>query len=62
MKTILKIVSLIGLLLTAVPSFLVLKDIINMKTNFNIMFVGMIIYFGTAPFWMKSKPLEETED
>lgn len=62
MKTILKTASFIGLLLTAVPSFFVMKDVIDMKTNFNLMIAGMVIYFCTAPFWMKSKPLEDSEE
>lgn len=62
MKTILKIASFTGLLLTVAPSFFVLKGVIEMKTNFTLMIAGMIIYFCTAPFWMKSKPLEEGEE
>jgi hypothetical protein len=59
MKTILKIISFAGLSLTVIPSILVLYGVIDIQTNFVLMAVGMFIFFGSAPFWMKSKPLEE---
>lgn len=62
MKTILKIASAIGLALTAIPSFLVFNEVIDIKMNFTLMIIGMLLYFGTAPFWMKSKSLEEADE
>ncbi len=62
MKNVLKIASAIGLALTVVPSFLVFNNLMDVKQNFTLMTIGMFIYFGTAPFWMKSKSLEEAED
>lgn len=62
MKTILKIASYIGLALTVFPSFFVFNGLIDTKLNFTLMIIGMLLYFGTAPFWMKSKSLEEAED
>lgn len=62
MKNILKIASALGLALTVIPSFMEFHGIIDMKMNFTLMTVGMFLYFGTAPFWMKSKSLEESED
>ena len=59
MKNILKIISLAGLVLTIVPSMLVFKGVIDLKLHYNLMIVGMVLWFGSAPFWMKSKSLEE---
>ncbi|MGF7140593.1 hypothetical protein [Roseimarinus sediminis] len=62
MKTLLKIISLIGLILTIVPSILVLNGIVELKTHFNLMLVGMILWFSTAIFWMKSPSLDDQPD
>lgn len=61
MKNILKIISLLGLVLTIVPSLLVFKGVIELKLHYNLMIVGMVLWFGSAPFWMKGKSLEEKE-
>jgi hypothetical protein len=61
MKNILKIISLLGLALTIVPSMLVFKGVIDLKLHYNLMIVGMVLWFGSAPLWMKSKSLEEKE-
>lgn len=53
MKTLLMIVSFVGLALTVVPSFLVLFGEISWDTHAFLMLVGMILWFGSAPFWMK---------
>ncbi len=53
----LKILSLIGLALTVVPSFLVFKGLIPFEHHTLLMFIGMILWFATAPFWMKEKAL-----
>lgn len=58
MKLILKIISFIGLGFTIIPAILVFSSVIDMKTNFTLMTIGMFIYFVTAPFWMESKSLE----
>jgi hypothetical protein len=58
-KIILIVVSFIGLALTILPSIMVFTRMIEMKLNFNLMIIGTILWFGTAPFWMKSKKLEE---
>lgn len=62
MKISLKTISALGLALTIIPSILVFNDIITMQNNFWLMGIGMLLYFGSAPFWMKSKPLEEEEN
>jgi len=58
MKTVLKIISLIGLILTLVPSFLVFYGVIDKTMHFQLMVVGVIAWFASAPFWMKNPSLE----
>jgi hypothetical protein len=55
MKTILKIVSVAGLILTVVPSFMVFSESITLDMNKWLMLLGTILWFGTAPFWMNKK-------
>ncbi|MBN2167493.1 MAG: hypothetical protein JW717_14550 [Marinilabiliaceae bacterium] len=59
MKIILKIISALGLVLTIIPSLFVFNGTITMQNNYWLMGIGMLLWFGSAPFWMKSKPLEE---
>ncbi|WP_372772550.1 hypothetical protein [Mangrovibacterium sp.] len=61
MKKVLIVISFIGLVLTFVPAILVFEQFIEMETHFHLMVAGMIIWFATAPFWMKSKALDEEE-
>jgi hypothetical protein len=60
MKRILKIISYLGLLLTIVPSLFVLKGVFDMKVHYNLMIVGMVLWFATAPFCMKSSGLHSS--
>ncbi len=55
MKIILKIVSFIGLLLTLFPSFFVFLKTIEFDTHKNLMLLGTVMWFATAPFWMNKK-------
>ncbi len=55
MKTILKLVSLMGLLITIVPSFLVFADVISLDTNKLLMILGTLFWFISVPFWMDKK-------
>ncbi len=52
MKTFLKTLSFIGILMTIVPSILVLKGVMDLETNHVIMAVGMLLWFTATPFWM----------
>lgn len=61
MKLLLKTISWLGLAFTIVPSILVFKGTIEMKTHFILMGIGIIMWFSTAPLWMKSKSLDEEE-
>ncbi len=55
MKSLLKIVSIIGLIATIVPSFLVFWGVITLDSNKVLMIIGTLLWFSTAPFWMNKK-------
>ncbi|MEJ2077776.1 MAG: hypothetical protein P8Z74_07190 [Acidobacteriota bacterium] len=53
MKALLKVLSVAGLTLTIVPSFFVFSGAITWERHATLMVVGMILWFASAPFWMK---------
>ena len=55
MKTTLKLISLIGLVLTLSPSILVFSGSISIDMNKWLMILGAILWFVSAPFWMNKK-------
>jgi uncharacterized membrane protein len=55
MKILLSSFALIGLLATVVPSILVFSGAVEPGTHKTIMVIGMILWFVTAPFFMKRK-------
>ena len=57
MRIILIGISIIGLILTIVPSVLVFTDHISMDFHKQLMVVGMILWFTTAAIWMKEDDL-----
>ncbi|MDZ7690923.1 MAG: hypothetical protein U5K69_07260 [Balneolaceae bacterium] len=57
MKILLIIVSLAGLALTLVPSILVFMQDISLADHKFYMIIGMILWFTTAPFWIKEQEL-----
>ncbi len=59
MKMILKLISLIGLGLTLLPSFFVFFGLIELDPNKNLMILGTILWFITAPFWMNKRVQKE---
>ncbi len=59
MKMILKLISLIGLGLTLLPSFFVFSGLIELDPNKNLMILGTILWFITAPFWMNKRVQKE---
>lgn len=61
MRKLLIVISFIGLALTIVPSVLVFKQVIVIESHFQLMIAGMILWFATAPFWMKTKSLDDEE-
>jgi purine-cytosine permease-like protein len=52
MKLLLKLLSVMGLVLTVVPSFFVFGGIIDLYSNKLLMFIGTFIWFLSSPFWM----------
>ena len=54
MKIILKIVSYAGLALTLVPSILHFAGEMSLSVHKTLMFIGTIVWFATAPFWMNT--------
>jgi len=50
---VLKIVSLVALALTIVPSFLFLKDIVTQSTVTMVALIGTVIWFAATPLWME---------
>ncbi len=57
MNLLLKLLSFTGLALTVVPSVLVFNDVLAFDMHTTLMAVGMILWFGSSPFWMKEKKL-----
>lgn len=55
MKAVLKILSGAGLALTILPSFFVFYGAITWERHATLMAVGMILWFVSAPFWMKKE-------
>lgn len=56
MTIVLKLISVAGLGLTVVPAFLVFGGALDWRTHVVWMFVGTVLWFATAPFWMKEGP------
>lgn len=57
MKILLIIISLSGLALTVVPSILVFLQEISPADHKFYMIFGMVMWFATAPFWVKEQEL-----
>jgi len=55
MTTMLRLLSWLGLALTLGPSLLVFAGRITWETHSRLMLVGMLLWFFTAPFWMKDR-------
>jgi hypothetical protein len=55
MTSVLKLLSLLGLVLTVVPSVLVFLGVITLDVNKTVMLLGTLLWFLTAPFWMHKK-------
>ena len=60
MKSILKIVSVAGLVLTLLPSILVFMDLLELQQHKMLALVGSVMWLGTAPFWLnKNKQADQ---
>jgi len=55
MRVLFVILSLLGLCLTVVPAFFVFYGLLEWRVHTQLMFVGMILWFVSAPLWMKGK-------
>lgn len=55
MKRLAQLVSLVGLVLTGVPAFLVFAGSIPFEQHTLLMLIGTVLWFASAPFWMKQK-------
>lgn len=53
MRLLLIVASMVGLGLTLVPAVLVAMGNLPWETHAGLMTAGMILWFVTAPFWMK---------
>ncbi|ARA94149.1 hypothetical protein AWN76_013965 [Rhodothermaceae bacterium RA] len=54
MSLVLKLLSAAGLGLTIVPAFLVFAGRLTWEAHANLVLAGTILWFVTAPFWMKT--------
>jgi thiosulfate reductase cytochrome b subunit len=52
-KAFLKLISFVGLALTVGPAFLVFAGWVTWDRYATWMLVGMLLWFLSAPFWMK---------
>ena len=52
-KLILQIISFIWLAISIIPAFLVFGGILAKDIYLQLMIVGMVLWFGTAVFWIK---------
>ena len=59
MTAVLKLLSLAGLALTVVPAALVFLAGMAWETHALLMSVGTVLWFATAPFWMRDAPPDE---
>ena len=55
MKWTLRALSALALGLTIVPAFLVFAGTITWETHAALMLTGAVLWFGTAPLWMREK-------
>lgn len=49
----LKFISYCGLALSLIPALMVYHGTITKETYYNLMILGMILWFSTAIFWVK---------
>ena len=55
MKNVLKVISIGGLALTVIPAFFVFAGDISWDRHATLMLIGTVLWFSTAPFWMKGE-------
>lgn len=52
-KRILQAISFTGLAVSIIPAFLVFGGILSKGAYLNLMVVGMLMWFGSAVFWIR---------
>lgn len=55
MKILLRLVSIAGLLLTLVSALLASAGILALETHYTWLLIGMVLWFASAPLWMKEQ-------
>jgi hypothetical protein len=55
MRTIFILLSILGLLLTIVPSLLVFAGLMEFSMHTTLMVAGTAVWFITAPLWIKKQ-------
>ena len=55
MRVLLKIISLIGLLLTMITPVLIFMGKIDLEETKSLIALGMMAWFASAPFWINKK-------
>jgi hypothetical protein len=58
MRTILQIISIMGLFLTIAPAFLHFTGIFAFETHKWVTFLGTAMYLASAPLWLNKKKKE----
>ena len=57
LKTALVAVAILGLVLSLASGLLVLSQVITYPTHCWLLVLGMLMWFGSAIFWVQAKPL-----
>jgi hypothetical protein len=52
-RRILQTISFLGLALSVLPAFLVFGGVVSKQTHLYLMVLGMVMWFGTATFWIR---------
>jgi len=55
MKTIMKLLSFLGLTSTVLPALFVFLNKISWQTHANLMLAGAVLWFLSAPVWMRRR-------
>jgi hypothetical protein len=56
-RRILQTISFLGLAVSVLPAFLVFGAVVSKQTHAHLMLLGMLMWFGTATFWIKKDHL-----
>lgn len=56
-KSLLRLISYCGLALSFIPALLVFNGMMSKETYFQLLLIGMLIWFSTAILWIKPDKL-----